>query len=61
MRPDAILAKIEHRPWPLQRAEADIEVDTTLKGHGLTVEEQDPLLHFVRRIDTVVWPVTSVQ
>ena len=46
---------VHHAPWPLQRAEADIRVNTMLSPHGLTVPTSAPLLHFARRLDVVVW------
>ena len=46
--------EIQHAPWPLQRAEADIELNTVADAHGLPLEGP-PLLHFVSRIDVVGW------
>lgn len=53
---------IHHLPWPLQRAEAEIEEDTLtapLGATGLSVERPDrePLLHFARRLDVVAWRI----
>jgi uncharacterized protein len=48
-------AEIHHRPWPLQPAEARIELNTMppadvdLRG--------DPLLHYSARQDVVIWPL----
>lgn len=47
---------IHHRPWPLQRAEAEIERNTVPAAHGITLPEQAPLLHYSDRQDTLVWP-----
>lgn len=47
--------EVHHHPWPLQRAEADIAVNTMLSPHGLSVGADAPLLHFSRRLDVVVW------
>lgn len=46
---------VHHPPWPLQKAEADIETNTMLASHRLSIEGP-PLLHFAERIDVVVWP-----
>jgi len=46
--------EVHHAPWPLQRAEADIRLNTMLAPHGLTVSGP-PLLHFARQVDVVVW------
>ena len=46
---------VHHAPWPLQKAEAEIRVNTMLAPHHLEVPGPPPLLHFARRIDVVVW------
>jgi uncharacterized protein YqjF (DUF2071 family) len=46
---------VHHAPWPLQRAEAEIRVNTLLSDHGLPVPDCAPLLHFARRLDVVAW------
>jgi hypothetical protein len=46
-------ADIHHPPWPLQRAEADIDVNTMTAQ--IAVELRDgPLLHYAQRQD-VFW------
>lgn len=52
--------EIHHVPWPLQLAEAEIEVNTVVAAHGLTLPPQAPLLHFARRLDVIVWPLEQV-
>jgi uncharacterized protein YqjF (DUF2071 family) len=56
---------IHHLPWPLRRAEAEIEEDTLtepLGTTGATLERPDrePLLHFARRLDVVAWGIERV-
>ncbi|HET6549278.1 MAG TPA: DUF2071 domain-containing protein [Solirubrobacter sp.] len=50
-------ADIHHAPWPLQPARADVAVNTmapvALRG--------EPLLHFARRQDVVIWPLSAVR
>ena len=46
---------VHHAPWPLQRAEAEIRVNTMLAPHQLSVPDVPPLLHFAKRVDVVVW------
>jgi uncharacterized protein YqjF (DUF2071 family) len=53
-----VRAEIHHAPWPLQPAEADVE------QHGIAPLELEgePLLHYARRQDVVIWspePVSS--
>ena len=55
--PDGALRRTEvhHRPWPLQRAAAEIALNTVSAAGGLPVSGPPALLHFARRIDVVVW------
>jgi uncharacterized protein len=47
-------ADIHHRPWPLQPAQARIDLNTM---PPLKVAEADPLVHFSARQDVVIWPL----
>lgn len=47
--------EIHHPPWPLQRAEAEIETNTMASAHGVTLPDTPPLLHFARRLEVVAW------
>jgi uncharacterized protein len=49
---------IHHPPWPLQDAQATIERNTMAAAAGLAVAGE-PLLHFSRRQDVLVWPLRS--
>lgn len=46
---------VHHAPWPLQKTEAEIRVNTMLAPHRLSVPDVPPLLHFAKRVDVVVW------
>ncbi len=47
--------EIHHGPWSLQPAEAEVE-DLQMTGQiGLRQPETEPVLHFARRLDVVVW------
>jgi uncharacterized protein len=46
---------IHHPPWPLQPAEAEIQVNTMAEAAGIRVPSMAPLLHFARRQDMVAW------
>jgi len=48
-------AEIHHTPWPLQRAEANIDLNT-MAPNGL-VMGAEPVLHFSGRQDVVIWPL----
>src|SRR5438067_4482663 len=49
-------AEIHHEPWPLQRAEAEIE----LASIAPLELDGTPLCHFSARQDTVIWPLEPV-
>lgn len=61
-RPDGTLLRneVHHVPWPLQPAEARVEVNTMTAGYGIALRG-DPLCHFARRIDVVVWDAEAVR
>ncbi len=53
--------EVHHHPWPLQQAEADIEVNTICEANaGIQLNGQPALLHFAKRLDVVVWPPERV-
>jgi len=47
-------AEIHHPPWPLREAWAEIEVNTMATPVGIELGGE-PLLHFSRRQDVVIW------
>jgi uncharacterized protein len=47
-------ADIHHVPWPLQEAEAQIELNTM---SPVELPRDEPLCHFSRRQDVVIWPL----
>lgn len=46
---------VHHAPWPLQKAEAEIEVNTMATPLGLKLRHTQPVLFFARKIDVLVW------
>jgi uncharacterized protein len=52
-------ADIHHEPWPLQPAEAEIDLNT-MPPEWLELPDEEPLLHFARRQDVVIWPLERV-
>ena len=52
-------ADIHHEPWPLQPAEAELELNT-MPPEGVELPDSAPLLHFSRRQDVVIWPLSRV-
>jgi uncharacterized protein len=52
--------EIDHAPWPLQPAVAEIEINTMGTAHNLLLPEESPLVHFSRRQDVVAWYLQRV-
>jgi uncharacterized protein YqjF (DUF2071 family) len=52
--------EIDHAPWSLQRAEAEVETNTMTAPLGITLPDRPPLVHFSRRIDAVAWTLEAV-
>lgn len=51
---------IDHVPWPLQPAEAELRFGSLTAQHGLHLPGAAPLLHFARRLDVRVWALERV-
>lgn len=47
--------EIHHPPWQLQLAEANLTRNSMSEAGGVSLPAQEPLLHFARRQDVVVW------
>lgn len=52
--------EIHHKPWPLEGAEAEFEVNTMAEAAGIILPERPPLLHFAREIQVAVWLLERV-
>lgn len=55
-RRQVLRREIDHLPWPLQPAEADIRVNTMTAPLGIELPGEPPVLSFARRLDVVVFP-----
>jgi uncharacterized protein len=51
---------ILHKPWPLQRTEAEFSTNTMASAQGIELLRTEPLLHFARSIDVLIWPLLRV-
>lgn len=47
--------EIDHQPWRIHDAVADVEVNTMTNGLEIPLPNQPPLLHYSASIDTVAW------
>jgi uncharacterized protein YqjF (DUF2071 family) len=54
-------AEIDHPPWPLQPAEADVEHNTMAEQIGVRQPAPAPLLHFARRLEVAAWLLEGVR
>jgi hypothetical protein len=52
---------IHHRQWPLQDAEAEIEVNTMAAASGIALPDSPPVLHFARKLEVAIWPLSRIQ
>ncbi len=50
---------IHHLPWPLERAEAEFELNTLPAAHGFTLPDCTPVLHYSRELVVYVWALES--
>ncbi len=47
--------EIDHEPWPLQPAEAEVRRNSMTTSLHITLPDRPPLLHFARRLDVTAW------
>ncbi|MGH9574909.1 MAG: YqjF family protein [Candidatus Acidiferrales bacterium] len=47
--------EIDHAPWPLQPAEAQVKVNTMAAASAILLPNEKPLLHFARYQDVKIW------
>lgn len=52
---------IHHQPWPLQDAEVEIEANTMAEASGIALPNSAPVLHFARKLEVAIWPLSRVQ
>jgi uncharacterized protein YqjF (DUF2071 family) len=56
-----VRANIHHVPWPLEEAEAEIERNDLASAIGITLPNQEPVLHYARRLAIYIWPAELVR
>jgi uncharacterized protein YqjF (DUF2071 family) len=47
--------EVDHVPWPVQPAAAEVDRCTMTQPFGVAVGSEPPLAHFVERLDVVAW------
>jgi uncharacterized protein len=53
---ELVRANVHHVPWPLEEAAAEIERNDLPASIGIDVQDQDPVLHYSRRLAVYMWP-----
>jgi uncharacterized protein YqjF (DUF2071 family) len=56
-----IRSNIHHVAWPLEDAEAEIEQNDLPSAIGLCLPDQEPVLHYSRRLAIYIWPAELVR
>lgn len=51
---------VQHAPWPLQKAEAQISCNTMAGAYKIELPAESPLLHYSSTMQTRVWPLKQV-
>jgi uncharacterized protein YqjF (DUF2071 family) len=51
---------IHHLPWPLERAEAEFEINELPAAHGITLPDTKPLLHYSRELVVYIWSLEQM-
>jgi len=56
-----IRTNFHHVPWPLEEAEAEIEQNDLPATIGISLSDQEPVLHYSRRLAVYIWPAELVR
>jgi uncharacterized protein YqjF (DUF2071 family) len=56
-----IRANLHQASWSLEEAEAEIELNDLAAVLGITLPDQEPVLHYSRRLAVYVWPAELVR
>ena len=51
---------IHHKPWPLEAAEAEIELNELPSRYGIQLPDTPPLLHYSRELVVYLWSLDRV-
>lgn len=51
--------EILHAPWLLQPAVAEIEKNSMAAAAGFRLQDTEPVLHFARQLDVLIWPLAA--
>jgi len=58
---DPVRANLHQASWSLEEAEAAIELNGLASAMGIRLPDQEPVLHYSRRLAVYVWPAELVR
>lgn len=53
--------EIHHRPWPLQKAEIEVDKNTLFTSYQFDLSEIKPLAHFSTGVDSLMWNIKRIR
>lgn len=56
-----VVGRIDHDPWPIQEADAEIRANTMFEACGFDHPGGDPLVHYAREVDVTAEPPAIVR
>jgi uncharacterized protein YqjF (DUF2071 family) len=57
---DVRMSNIHHSPWPLEEAEAEIEMNELPESFGIELPRRAPIVHYSRELAVYVWAPEAV-
>lgn len=48
---------VHHKKWPLRLVEASFQANTMTECLGIGLGREEPILHYAREMDTIIWPL----
>ena len=52
--------EIDHPPWPLQKAQGTVHINTLGDALGIDLPQQPATLHFAKSLDVKAWPIQNI-
>ena len=56
-----VKSNLHHVPWPLEEAEAEIDRNDLAESIGIKLPNQEPILHYSRRLGIYIWPTEKAR
>ncbi len=52
---------IHHQPWPLQKAEAEFDINTVASAAGISLPDSAPSLLVAHKLEVLIWPLRRIE